>query len=356
VQGVLGLYRAVSAEIADAIGAVLSEQAEARLAERPTVDPQVIEHVLLGKFHLGRFTPQDFDIALDYFEAALDIDSLYAPAHVGVANVWAYRAQFGLVHPLEARGPEQRYLERALELDPGLVVARSSLAGSLYWRHWEYERGADEMAEALKLDPNDAGNRVFYGHMLMIMGQPEEAREQGEKAVQLDPRNPLVIGLYGAILAYSGPPEEAIQVLEAVLEDYPGVGFGYVPLAYAYRRVGLIDEETRAIRADYAVTGWDWVVTSMDQGMEAGGNREARRRGAEALADRFEETYLPAGAIAVLYRDAGEVEKALDWLERALDQHNPNLPYLGVSGWQELYEHPRFQAVIEEVGVPLMGG
>ncbi|MFC1661509.1 protein kinase, partial [Gemmatimonadota bacterium] len=79
VQGVLGLYRAVSAEIADAIGAVLSEQAQARLAERPTVDPQVIEYVLLGNYHRRLFTPEDFDIALDYFQAALDIDSLYAP-------------------------------------------------------------------------------------------------------------------------------------------------------------------------------------------------------------------------------------------------------------------------------------
>ena len=63
VQGVLGLYRAVSAEIADAIGAVLSEEVQTRLAERPTVDPQVTENVLLGRSHLRRFTPQDFDLA-----------------------------------------------------------------------------------------------------------------------------------------------------------------------------------------------------------------------------------------------------------------------------------------------------
>jgi TolB-like protein/tetratricopeptide (TPR) repeat protein len=356
VQSVLGLYRAVSTEIAEAIGAVLSEQAEARLAERPSVDPQVIEYVLLGRSHLRRFTPQDFDRALDYFQAALDIDSLYAPAHLGVANVWANRAQWQLVSLLDARGVMDRHLERALELDPGLAAARTAAAEYLFWRDWEYERGIDEMERALRLDPNDAEGQAFYGHMLMIMGRPDEARRQGERAVQLDPRNSLVVGLYGTILAFAGPPEEGIQVLEAMFEDNPGVGFGHYNLANAYRRAGLTDEETRSYRNEMAVNGWDWVVTAMDRGMEEGGSREARRRAAEAMADRFEDTYQPAFYIAVFFRGAGESEKALDWLERSLEQHDPNLPYIGLSGWEDFYDHPRFQAVAEEIGVPLLGG
>jgi predicted Zn-dependent protease len=199
----------------------------------------------------------------------------------------------------------------------------------------------EEMERALRLDPNDAVSQAFYGHMLMIMGRPDEARRQGERAVQLDPRNSLVVGLYGTILAFAGPPEEGIQVLEAMFEDNPGVGFGYYNLANAYRRAGLTDEETRSYRNEMAVNGWDWVVTAMDQGMEEGGSREARRRAAEAMADRFEETYQPAFYIAVFFRGAGEREKALDWLERSVEQHDPNLPYIGLSGWEDFYDHPR---------------
>jgi tetratricopeptide (TPR) repeat protein len=174
--------------------------------------------------------------------------------------------------------------------------------------------------------------------------------------VRLDPIDPFVRGLYGTILGLSGPPEEAIQVLEAMFENNPGEGFGYEGLAMAYRRAGRTEDETRMYRGEMAVNGWDWVVTAMDQGMEAGGSREARRRAAEALADRFEETQLGARWIAKFIRDAGEVEEALDWLERAMEQHDPNLPYIGLAGWEKLYDHPRFQAVAEEIGVPLLGG
>jgi hypothetical protein len=56
----VGLYREISRTIADEIGAVLSAQADARLTERPTVDPQAYEAVLKGQFHYRRSTPEDF--------------------------------------------------------------------------------------------------------------------------------------------------------------------------------------------------------------------------------------------------------------------------------------------------------
>jgi tetratricopeptide (TPR) repeat protein len=173
--------------------------------------------------------------------------------------------------------------------------------------------------------------------------------------VELDPRDPFVKGLYGTILAFLAPPEEAIQYLETMFEDNPGAGFGYESLGFAYRRAGRVDDETRAYRAEIAIYGWDWVAEAMDRGMEEGGGLEARRQGAEAMVDRFEETYVPAFWIAKFFRDVGERERALYWLDRTLEQHDPNLPYLGLLDWNAYYGDPRFLSVAEEVGVPLLG-
>ena len=74
------------------------------------------------------------------------------------------------------------------------------------------------------------------------------------------------------------------------------------------------------------------------------------------MVDRFEETYVPAFWIAKFYRDVGEREKALDRLERTLEQHDPNLSYLGLLDWNDYYGNPRLLAVAGEVGVSLLGG
>ncbi len=132
VQGVLGLYREVSAEIAEAIGAALSEKAEARLAERPTVDPQVIEYVLRGRFHLRRFTPEDLDVALNYFEAALETRFPLRGGPRRCGRVWAFRAQMNLVDFEESIRFARPHAERALELDPGNTALLCGQATSIF--------------------------------------------------------------------------------------------------------------------------------------------------------------------------------------------------------------------------------
>lgn len=55
MAGVLGLYRTISGRIATAIGAALSEQTQARLAQPDTGDPRVYNAVLRGEDRLQRF-------------------------------------------------------------------------------------------------------------------------------------------------------------------------------------------------------------------------------------------------------------------------------------------------------------
>ena len=52
--------------------------------------------------------------------------------------------------------------------------------------------------------------------------------------------------------------------------------------------------------------------------------------------------------------DIKKYDRALDWLEKAFELHEPNIPYIIANRTQfgELYEHPRFIAIIEKMGLP----
>ena len=354
VEGVLGVYRDVSRRIADQIGIVLSSAVEVRLAERPVVDARAYEAVLQGQFHLRRFTPQDLTIALQYFESALAIDPASAPAHVGVAKVWGYRAQAGFLSPAETRPYVEEHIARALALDPDLASARFMEAARLVWNLWDLDAGEAAFRRTIELDPNDAETQVFYGHVLMILGRWDEAIRRGQLAIELDPLNPFVVGLYGTILSSAGRSEEAIELLQDMFAKNPGTGFGMSPLLSSLHTLGRYEEELRLRRERYASYGDPQMVEALDRGFAQGGYMAAWGAAADALAARAADRFVLPLSVAEYYAKAGDPEKAIDWLEIAVDQRSQSVPYLGViHHLRGLHANPRFQELARRVGVPL---
>lgn len=354
VRGVMGLYRDVSRRVADQLGMVLSAQAERRFANQSIVDPRAYEAVLRGQFHYRRFTPEDFDLALQYFEAALAIDSLYAPAYSGIARVWAARTTTPV--SIEEAGPiAKAHFARAAELDPTLPEVAFGQAATLVWVDWNLAAGEAAYRRGLELNPNNADGRVFYGHVLMILGRREDAVEQGELAMELDPLNPFIVGLHGMILLGVGQFDEAIRLLEDLFMRNPGVGFGVMPMAGALYAIGREEESLRWRQRYYTTLGDTATANALERGHERGGVRAAWLDAADVLAARRGLSgYVEGNDVAQLYALAGEIEKAIDWLEFALEQHETSMTYIGViPAFSSLHGHPRFRAIAGRVGVPL---
>ena len=52
-------------------------------------------------------------------------------------------------------------------------------------------------------------------------------------------------------------------------------------------------------------------------------------------------------------RSAGETEQALDWLERAAERRDPNVPYIGVAAiWGPLRDTPGFRQLLQRLKLP----
>jgi hypothetical protein len=68
--------------------------------------------------------------------------------------------------------------------------------------------------------------------------------------------------------------------------------------------------------------------------------------------------YKPSGRvmavnIAIKYMFAGDKVRAIDWLEKAHEDHDPNLPYLGKPIWDSVRDDPRFQGLVRRMNLPL---
>ena len=67
---------------------------------------------------------------------------------------------------------------------------------------------------------------------------------------------------------------------------------------------------------------------------------------------RSQAGYMPATSLATVRNALGDREGALDLLERAYDERDVRLAFLGVDvRWKSLYPEPRFQALLRRMGL-----
>jgi len=332
----------------------LTPDEEIQLTRSRTIDPEAYEAYLKGQFHWYKLTPADVETALQYFELAREKDPDYALAHVGIALVWGGRGQMGLVPPREAGPKKMEAVLRALELDNTLAEAHYALATTKTWGEWDWEAAKNEYRRALELNPSYADLRAYYSHFLMIMKRPDEAIAQMERALELDPFNPLIQILSSVVLAYSFHQiDDAIERNRNVLRTVPNHQLALWILHVLYFEQGMLGDSLEAAKAQAAARGDSETVGALEHGFAEAGFRGAMSRAGEILAARSAKTYVWPFYVAMKFAMASENPRALDWLERAFNEGDGNMPYIGLDfSFDGLRDEPRFQELLRRMDFP----
>ncbi len=332
----------------------LSPRDVTRLAGARPVNPEAYDACLKGEFQRNTLSKQGLDAALKYFQFALDKDPEYAPAYVGVASVWGGYKQQGFLSSAEATPRQKAAALKALELDGTLAEVHRSLAGINTWTDWDWPGAEREFRRALELNPNDSETHSSYAHFLNIMKRPKEGIEHAERALELDPLNTLTRDFYGMALVHARRYREAISVLLDILKTSPDDAIALATLRSVYHMTAQYEEALKIWKASFEAKGDQQAVAALSRGYAEGGYRLALQRVAETFIARSQTSFVTPWQIATLFTRAGKNAEALDWLERALEAHDPNVPYIGADPiFDILRTEPRFQDFLRRMKLPL---
>jgi tetratricopeptide (TPR) repeat protein len=290
---------------------------------------------------------------MEYFQLALEKDPNYAPAYAGMGFAWALRSHQSLIPAAEGWEKSRAYARKALELDPNLAEAHETLAGVYTWYDWNWEAGEKEYRRAIELDPNYTGARNFYSLFLFAMRRQQDAKMQSERALELDPYSAMYHTTLGWELMHEGRLDEAIQHLRKAKDLQADNMYARGILVRALEQKQDLKEAWAEAREVERLLGRDDVTQAMDEAYARGGYWAARRAQVDRLAATYPRPGIPAWNLAWSYATLGEDELALDWLEKAYQEHNSKMPYTNVlNPFDRLRSNPRFQEISRRMKFP----
>jgi len=349
---ILALQSDVARAVAEEVQLALTPEEEARLASARTVDPEAHEAYLKGTYHWQKVTPADLDTAERYFELALEKDPSYAPAYEGLAFVWGCRQQMGITPPQEAGPKAKAAALQAIALDDESAGAHEALALVGMYTDWDWELSNQEWQRSLEINPNGASAHAYYAQFLTMVGRTDEALWHNERALELDPFNALFRSMQAMVLYADRRFEDAMPVARSALVLQPDNPVAWNTLQQLLVSMGMRDEllETRRRRIANDLE----LLDAFESGLAESGGEGAHRRVAGLLASRYESSGGgDAFEIAKRYIDAGEYGTSIDWLEKAYENRDPNLPYVrALPFYDPLRRDPRFQDLLRRMNLP----
>jgi TolB-like protein/Tfp pilus assembly protein PilF/predicted Ser/Thr protein kinase len=350
---VLVMYKDMARAIAEEARVKLTSQEKEAFAITRQVNPEAYEAYNKGMFQVYQLTEQGLEKALGYFELALEKDPNYALAYVGIASVWGGRLQQGLVS-FEEGGPKARSArQKALELDDTLAQVHYTLATQNTWIEWDWGAAEKAFRKALELNPRYADARAYYSYFLFYMDRPDEAMEQIEQALELDPFHAVFRSIYARDLMYAHRFDEAVDHLQETFRTAPQDQMTLSALKSAYHLKGMHEEALDIWRTWFAVKGDGEAEDALARGYAEAGYSGALTSVAEMMIERSRTAYVTPWQIATLFTRAGKKDEAIEWLEKAYEAHDSNMPYISVDPiFDDLRSDPRFQDLLRRMNFP----
>ena len=352
LNDVLALQAEVARAIAREVKIKLTahEQTRLELDDTRSVDSQAHELYLRGRHAWYKRTEDGMRDSIEFFEKAIRHDPSYAPAYHGVSDAHTMLACRGIVPAAAAFHKAKTAARQALQIDPELGEGYASLA-HVRLHDWDWVGLEDNFARSIEFNPAHAITHYWYAEYLMAMGRRKEAVARVQHGQKWDPLNPALYASVGMILYLAHRYDDALAVLRQGVEIDPTHYVLHLRMGLVYQQKGLPKQAISAMRQAVTLSeGGTEALAGLAQSFASAGDDAAARRIVRELRDS-EKRYVSPYNIARIYGSLAEPERALEWLEKAYEEHNPDLIELTREPTlQSLHGNSKFRELARRIG------
>jgi DNA-binding winged helix-turn-helix (wHTH) protein/tetratricopeptide (TPR) repeat protein len=352
---IFAVQDSISLRLAAALVSTLTAEEKVRIERRHTDDHDAHDAYLKGRHHWNTRTEDGLKKAVRHFEQAIALDPRYALAYAGLADCYTLlgSAGYGALPAKEALARARAAAVKALEIDPELAEAHTSLALVKFRLDWDWAAAETEFRRAIQLNPGYASAHHFYGLYLSAMGRPAEAMASLRLAQELDPLSLIIGAALGRAFHFAQQSERAREQYLKTLEMDPDFAEAHLNLALVHTQRSRFEEAAAELQRAMVVAGRRPLLQAI-LGYVYGisGERERAQRTLDELAALSVERPVPTLYLVYPHIGLGQTERAFELLEKAYEERSGLLVYAKVEPiFNPLRSDTRFQDLLRRMGL-----
>ena len=189
----------------------------------------------------------------------------------------------------------------------------------------------------------------------MLAGRVEESLAEGYRAHELNPLSATILASLAQSYIAAQEYDKAIEVAKKAIELDPHCAQAYGEISGVYFVLGDYDKSRAYFLNSLRERG------ASAKELERAQNDRPARSAAESMRQflKEQEARVARGkggsrtSVSMGYALINDKEKALEWLERAYEAHDPHLVLINKGhDWDFLRSDPRFQAILRRMNFP----
>ena len=342
---VFALQEAISEGVIQSLNLKLSGAERARLAARHTNNAEAYKYYLKGRFHWNKRTVQSLLKAIESFECALKKDPIYALAYSGLADCYNILSFYGAFAPKDVFPKAKAAANKALEIDPDIVEAATSMAFASLAFEWNWAEAERWFNRAWELNPSYPTAHQWFAEYQLAMGRLNQAVAAITRAQDLDPLSVSINRQVGWMLCYARKYDSAIEQIRSTLEMDPDNAYLYHDLGLAYIHSNKPMEAITALQRANSLSPDDPEMPAfLAYAYGVAGHQKETQEILDQLREMSTRKYVSPFLFAIVHVARGEKDLAFRFLNRAFEERSNWLIYLNVDpALDVLRPDPRFQ-------------
>jgi serine/threonine-protein kinase len=353
MQEIFALQDEIARAIVTAVEPALRLRTSPEPPPPPTADQEAYELFLKGRFYV-QHVHKSLPLAVKYLEEAIQRDPGFALAHAHLARAYMFAGTHHVIAPDKAFPRSRVAALRALELDDSQAAIHATLGILSLMHDWDWKAAAAHLGRAAQLT---VGHQLpSFGHCLLAAteGRIDEALTLSRRIIDLDPASQKAHQEHVVLLSLARRFPEVLEHTRMILELSPGSSEVFRWIGQAYEHLERWPEALQAHRTAVTMSRRNaWSMMGLARALFRMNLADEGNECLTELTAGVSSGRTPCIAVATVHAGVGQADTAFEWLTRSIEAREPWLVFLNVDPiFDGIRPDPRFGKLVHRIGIP----